>query len=68
MPYVEQTFGTWHLGGGVFSPGESGPAPAGDAPPEIRLASGWPLAAWLLLAAIIAILTEELLYHRRKVG
>ncbi len=58
----------WHLGGSVFSAGESGPAPAGDTPPDVRLASGWPLAAWFLLAAVLAVLGEELLYHRRKVG
>jgi hypothetical protein len=58
----------WNLGGAVFSAGESGPAPAGTPPPEVKLASGWPLASWFLLAAVIAVLAEELLYHRRKVG
>lgn len=58
----------WHLGGAIFSSGESGPAPAGTPPPEVRLASGWPLTVWLLLAAVVAVLAEELLYHRRKVG
>ncbi|OYV06980.1 MAG: hypothetical protein CFE26_03400 [Verrucomicrobiales bacterium VVV1] len=58
----------WQLGGAVFSSGESGPAVAGTAPPEVKLASGWPLAAWFLLAALIALFAEELLYHRRKVG
>ncbi len=58
----------WHLGGAVFSAGESGPVSAGSPPPEIKLASGWPLAAWLLLAAVVVVISEELLYHRRKVG
>jgi hypothetical protein len=58
----------WQLGGAVFSSGESGPAAAGTPPPEVKLASGWPLAAWFLLAALIALFAEELLYHRRKVG
>jgi hypothetical protein len=58
----------WQLGGAVLSAGESGPAPAGSPPPEVKLASGWPLAAWFLLAALVALLAEELLYHRRKVG
>jgi len=58
----------WHLGGAIFSVGESGPAPAGAAPPKVQLRSGWPLAAWFLLAAVTAVLVEELLYHRRKVG
>lgn len=30
--------------------------------------SGWPLAWWLLLIAIIFAIVEEALYHRRKVG
>jgi len=59
---------TWQLGGAVLSAGETGPAAAGAAPPEVKLASGWPLAAWFLLAALVALFAEELLYHRRKVG
>ncbi len=58
----------WNLGGALLSPGESGPAPKNTPQPTFKPASGWPLAAWLLLAATILILTEELLYHRRKVG
>lgn len=58
----------WHLGGAVFSAGESGPAPAGDPPPPVKLATGWPLAGWFLLGAIGLVLGEEFLYHRRKVG
>ena len=58
----------WQLGGAVLSAGESGPAPAGAPPPEVKLASGWPLAAWFLLAGLVTLLAEELLYHRRKVG
>lgn len=59
---------TWQLGGAVFSPGESGPVPVSTPPPNVTLASGWPLAMWFLLAAVIAVFAEELLYHRRKVG
>jgi hypothetical protein len=58
----------WNLGGALLSPGESGPAPESSPPPGFKPASGWPLAAWFLLAAIVVILTEELLYHRRRVG
>jgi Aerotolerance regulator N-terminal/von Willebrand factor type A domain len=58
----------WQLGGAVLSAGESGSAPAATSMPEVKLASGWPLAAWCLLAALIALFAEELLYHRRKVG
>lgn len=58
----------WNLGGSLLSPGESGPAPESTAPPTFQPASGWPLAAWFLLAATIVVLIEETLYHRRKVG
>jgi hypothetical protein len=58
----------WQLGGAVLSAGESGAAPAATSMPEVKLASGWPLGAWFLLAALIALFGEELLYHRRKVG
>ncbi|MFT4176823.1 MAG: VWA domain-containing protein [Luteolibacter sp.] len=59
---------TWHLGGALLSPGESGPALSDTSPPKLELATGWPLAAWLLLAGVIVLLAEEILYHRRKVG
>jgi hypothetical protein len=58
----------WQLGGAVLSPGESGPATSSAPPPELKLASGWPLAAWFLLAALVALVAEEILYHRRQVG
>ncbi len=58
----------WQLGGAVLSAGETGPAAAGAPPPDLKLASGWPLAAWFLLVALVALFAEELLYHRRKVG
>ncbi len=58
----------WQLGGAVLSAGESGPAAGGVTPPQVKLASGWPLAAWFLLAALVALFVEEILYHRRKVG
>ena len=32
------------------------------------LASGWPPSLWLLVAAIIVLILESILYHRRKVG
>jgi hypothetical protein len=59
---------SWQVGGAVLSAGESGPAAAGAKASEVALASGWPLAAWFLLAALAALFAEELLYHRRKVG
>ncbi|MFK7849890.1 MAG: BatA and WFA domain-containing protein [Akkermansiaceae bacterium] len=59
---------TWHLGGSLLSPGESGPPKENASAPTFQPASGWPLAAWFLLAASLVILAEELLYQRRKVG
>ena len=32
------------------------------------LASGWPPSLWLLCAAILLLVIESILYHRRKVG
>ncbi|MGJ8634285.1 MAG: BatA domain-containing protein [Luteolibacter sp.] len=58
----------WNLGGAVLSAGESSGVPEGEEPSEVKLASGWPLAAWLVLAAVVALIVEEGLYHRRKVG
>lgn len=66
--YFSRSSTDWHLGGAVLSVGESGSAPHAGHAPDLKIASGWPLAAWFLLAAIIAVLAEELLYHRRKVG
>lgn len=58
----------WNLGGALFSPGESGKATTKPKTTTFQPASGWPLSLWLLLAAILLTLTEEALYHRRKVG
>ncbi|MFC7336369.1 BatA domain-containing protein [Haloferula chungangensis] len=59
---------TWRLGAGVLSPGESGAGGGSKVELALEPASGWPLAAWLLLAAAVAVMVEEMLYHRRKVG
>lgn len=65
---LTRSFTTWWLGGAVLSPGESG-AVIGEAQSVVmEPASGWPLAVWLLLAALLAVVAEEILYHRRKVG
>lgn len=49
-------------------PGESGKSTAKPQTTTFQPASGWPLSLWFLLAAVLVILTEEALYHRRKVG
>ncbi len=59
---------SWNLGGALLSPGESGSAMTLEQPESFKPASGWSLATWLLLAAVLVILAEELLYHRRKIG
>lgn len=58
----------WNLGGALFSPGESGKATEKTGTATFQPASGWPLSFWFLLAAVLVVLTEEALYHRRKVG
>ncbi len=58
----------WNLGGALFSPGESGKATTKPETTNFQPASGWPLSLWFLLAAVLVVLTEEALYHRRKVG
>lgn len=59
---------TWNLGGALFSPGESGKATAKPQTATFQPAAGWPISLWFLLAAVLVVLTEEALYHRRKVG
>ncbi len=58
----------WNLGGALFAPGESGKATIKPATTTFQPAAGWPLSLWFLLAAVLVVLTEEALYHRRKVG
>jgi hypothetical protein len=35
---------------------------------ESELATGWPTSLWLLVVAIVVLIVESILYHRRKVG
>lgn len=58
----------WNLGGALFAPGESGKATTKPQTTTFQPAAGWPLSLWFLLAAVLVVLTEEALYHRRKVG
>lgn len=58
----------WNLGGALLSPHESGKSLEKPTTPTFQPSAGWPLSLWFLLAAILVILTEEALYHRRKVG
>ncbi|PQJ29763.1 vWA domain-containing protein [Rubritalea profundi] len=60
---------SWFTGAAVLSEAESG-AQAGTTKhlTHGQPSSGWPIAWWVLLAAAAIALTEEALYHRRKVG
>ncbi|MFC4992422.1 VWA domain-containing protein [Rubritalea tangerina] len=59
----------WHTGSAVLSASESGIQPqASTTPEQSQPSSGWPIAWWLVLAAALFAITEEALYHRRKVG
>jgi len=60
---------TWHTGAAVLSEDESGGGAEGDAGLGASApSSGWPLAWWFLLVAIVIASAEEMLYHRRKIG
>lgn len=58
----------WNVGAALLSPGESEKPSASIQTTTFQPTAGWPLSLWLLLAAILIALTEETLYHRRKVG
>jgi len=58
-----------YIGAAVLSEGESGSGETGDANLDTASpSSGWPLAWWFLLIAVVIAFAEEALYHRRKVG
>jgi len=62
---------TWFTGAAVLSEEESssGFIEGEGAGIEVSApSSGWPLAWWLLVGAVVIALAEEGLYHRRKVG
>lgn len=58
-----------YTGAGLLSRPESGPSPvvAENSMTE-SISKGFPLAWFLLLFAVLFVLVEEALYHRRKVG
>lgn len=59
----------WFTGAAVLSEFESGAQSGTDKNlTSTQPTSGWPIAWWVLLVASALALTEEALYHRRKVG
>ena len=62
--------GTWDLPASVLHPAETllAAAAADPAAPAIDLAGGQPPWVWLTAIALLVVVGEELLYHRRKVG
>lgn len=57
----------WVLGAGLLSKVDTN-LKASEMTDLVTLASGWPIAIWLLLLGLIILAIESVLYHRRKVG
>ncbi|MGB0743300.1 MAG: hypothetical protein ACPGSB_02135, partial [Opitutales bacterium] len=58
---------TWFLGAGLLSREDS--ELIASSPTEIlALASGSPVAIWLLVLGLLILAAESALYHRRKLG
>ncbi len=62
--------GVWDLPASVLHPTETllAAAAADPAAPAVDLAGGQPPWVWLIALALLVVVGEELLYHRRKVG
>ena len=61
--------GTWDLPASALHRDESLLAPPEEPDaPEVVLAGGHPPWVWLTTLALLVVVAEELLYHRRKVG
>lgn len=57
----------WVLGAGLLSKVDTN-LKASEETELVTLASGWPIAIWLLLLGLLILTVESVLYHRRKVG
>lgn len=60
--------GRWLVGSSVASLGETLVNPPEREPRLDPLSRGWPPSSLLLLLAIVVLVAESFLYHRRKVG
>ena len=59
----------WYTGAAVLSEWESGGQQVSDSlSGQAEPPSSWPIAWYLLVVSALALLGEEVLYHRRKVG
>jgi hypothetical protein len=56
------------FGGGLLDEAESLLDSSGPAASAKPVAQGHPVAFWLLILAIFLLVSESLLYHRRKAG
>lgn len=57
----------WTFGAGLLSAVDS-ELRVIEVDSDSELASGWPPSLWLLVGAIVLLILESVLYHRRKVG
>jgi len=64
---LEGEDGRWVLGAGLLSKVDTN-LKASQETELVTLASGWPIAIWLLLLGLVILTAESVLYHRRKVG
>ena len=60
--------GRWIVGTSLASRDETLLGTAETDVERAGVSRGWPPHAWLLLLAIVVLVAESLLYHRRKVG
>lgn len=56
------------FGGALLEPAETKLDGSGPAANAKAVAQGQPIAFWLVIVAILVLVTESLLYHRRKAG
>lgn len=56
------------FGGAILDSAESKLDGKGPAASAQAVAQGHPLSFWLIIAALLVLITESLLYHRRKAG
>ncbi|MEM6915025.1 MAG: BatA and WFA domain-containing protein [Verrucomicrobiota bacterium] len=65
---IENSTGTWSLGSSLLSLFDTAPPGTRLADTTEDLAMGRGIPYWLLALAIVVLVSESLLYHRRKVG
>ncbi len=64
---LESEDARWILGAGLLSQVDTD-LRGSEATELAAIASGWPIAIWLLVLGLLLLIAESVLYHRRKVG